>query len=140
MKSRLATSLRWILPCASRGQLSHFVAGGFALVTWLFGLVSVFGLLSWCGLGALDFGAIPRGIESEWEWTSLGPRLCGLLAEWPPLWAPPPCPPPPPLALASEGTRSSAITASKMRQLRMGPSTGGPGTARRDRDGTLSET
>jgi len=27
-------------------QFSHFVAGGFALVTWLFGFVSVFDLLS----------------------------------------------------------------------------------------------
>jgi len=79
MKSRFASSLRWILPCASRGQVSHLVAGGFALVTWLFGLASVFGLLSW--LGALDFGEIPRGDDSEWEWTSLGLPLCGM-PEW----------------------------------------------------------
>jgi hypothetical protein len=77
MKSRFASSLRWILPCASRGQLAHFAAGGFALVTWLFGLLSVFGLLSWCALDALDFGEIPRGDASEWEWTSLGLPLCG---------------------------------------------------------------
>src|SRR6266850_7691607 len=105
MKSRFATSLRWILPCASRGQLSHLLAGGFALVTWLFGLVSVFGLLSWLGLGACAFGPMPRGADSEWEWTPLGLLVCGM-PEWrPPSWRrlwpplclpqlwPAPCPP-----------------------------------------------
>jgi len=76
------------------------VAGGFALVTWLFDGLSGFGLLSWWPeLGALDFGPTARGAVSECEWALPGPRLCrppegwlslcgllvcGLLKGWPP--------------------------------------------------------